>query len=479
MGLPRVRFDVRRRPMTELHVVILAAGKGTRMKSAVSKVVHPLAGRPLIEHVIRTTTGLDVATTTVVVGHGADDVRAALAGYPGVDFVVQSPQLGTGHALLQAESVLAGRRGTVLLLYGDVPLLTAGTLRQLLERHRGRRAALTVLTATLADPYGYGRIVRDAAGQITRIVEERDASADQRAIREVNSGIYALELDGLFEDLRHLATDNSQGEYYLTDLVSGHHQRGRRVETLCIDDPTELRGVNTRVDLAELGRVLLDRTRRALMLQGVTLEDPATTYIDADVVVGEDTVIAPGVTLGGRTIIGARCHIRSGTRITDSTIGDDVTVLDHTVIVQSTVANGAAIGPMAHVRPGSDVGPGARVGNFVELKKTVLGAGSKANHLAYLGDAIIGERVNVGAGVITCNYDGVAKNRTTIEDGVFVGSDSQLVAPVTIGAGAYVAAGSTITQNVPAGSLAVARSLQTNKEGWAARRAARLKEKAR
>jgi bifunctional UDP-N-acetylglucosamine pyrophosphorylase/glucosamine-1-phosphate N-acetyltransferase len=479
MGLPRARFGVRLRPMTELHVVILAAGKGTRMKSAVSKVVHPLAGRPLIEHVIRTTTGLDVATTTVVVGHGAEDVRAALAGYPNVDFVVQSPQLGTGHALLQTESVLAGRRGTVLLLYGDVPLLTAGTLRQLLERHRGRRAALTVLTATLADPYGYGRIVRDASGQITRIVEERDASADQRGIREVNSGIYALELDGLFEDLRHLATDNSQGEYYLTDLVSRHHQRGRRVETLCIDDPTELRGVNTRVDLAELGRVLLDRTRRALMLQGVTLEDPTTTYIDADVVVGEDTVIAPGVTLGGRTVIGARCHIRSGTRITDSTIGDDVTVLDHTVIVQSTVANGAAIGPMAHLRPDSDVGPGARIGNFVELKKTVLGAGSKANHLAYLGDAIIGDRVNVGAGVITCNYDGATKNRTTIEDGVFVGSDSQLVAPVTIGTGAYVAAGSTITQDVPAGSLAVARSLQTNKEGWAARRAARLKEKAR
>jgi bifunctional UDP-N-acetylglucosamine pyrophosphorylase/glucosamine-1-phosphate N-acetyltransferase len=465
--------------MTELHVVILAAGKGTRMKSAVSKVVHPLAGRPLIEHVIRTTTDLDVATTTVVVGHGAEDVRAALAAHPSTDFVVQSPQLGTGHALLQAESVLAGRSGTVLLLYGDVPLLTTGTLRQLLERHRARRAVLTVLTATLADPHGYGRIVRNANGHITRIVEERDASADERAIGEVNSGIYALELEGLFSDLRNLATDNSQGEYYLTDLVSGNHRRGRRVETLCIDDPTELRGVNTRVDLAELGRVLLDRTRRTLMLQGVTLEDPATTYIDADVVVGEDTVIAPGVTLGGHTVIGARCHIRAGTRITDSTIGDDVTVLDHTLIVRSTVANSAVVGPMAHLRPDSDVGPGARVGNFVELKKTVLGAGSKANHLAYLGDAVIGEQVNVGAGVITCNYDGTAKHRTTIEDGVFVGSDSQLVAPVTVGAGAYVAAGSTITQDVPAGSLAVARSHQTIKEGWASKRAALLKEEAR
>lgn len=448
------------------------------MKSAVSKVVHPLAGRPLIEHVVRTTTALAAATTTVVVGHGAEDVQAALAAYPLVEFVVQSPQLGTGHALLQAEPVLTARTGTVLLLYGDVPLLTNGTLRQLLERHRLRRAALTVLTATLSDAYGYGRIVRDAGGAITRIVEERDASGDERTIREVNSGIYALELDGLFDDLRNLATDNSQGEYYLTDLVSTNHRRARRVETLCINDATELRGVNTRVDLAELGRVLLDRTRHTLMLDGVTLEDPATTYIDAEVTIGEDTIIAPGVTIGGRTTIGARCHIRSGTRITDSAIGDDVTVLDHSVIVQSTVGAGAAIGPMAHLRPASDVGAGARVGNFVELKKTILGAGSKANHLAYLGDATIGEHVNVGAGVITCNYDGMSKQPTIIEDGVFVGSDSQLVAPVTIGTGAYVAAGSTITQDVPPGSLGVARSHQTNKEGWAARRAARHKEKA-
>lgn len=464
--------------MTELHVVILAAGKGTRMKSAVSKVVHPLVGRPLIEHVIRTTTDLDVATTTVVVGHGAEDVRAALAGYPSVDFVVQSPQLGTGHALLQAQSLLTDRQGTVLLLYGDVPLLTTSTLQQLIDRHRASRATLTVLTASLADPYGYGRIVRDDSGRIERIVEERDASEAERALREVNSGIYALELDGLLDDLRNLATDNSQGEYYLTDLVSTNYRRGRRVETLCIEDSTELRGVNTRVDLAELGRVLLDRTRRKLMLQGVTLEDPATTYVESDVTIGEDTVIAPCVTLSGLTVIGARCHIRSGTRISDSTLGDDVTVLDNTLVARSAIASGAAIGPMAHLRPDSHVGPGARVGNFVELKKTVLGAGSKANHLAYLGDAVIGERVNVGAGVITCNYDGSAKHRTTIEDGVFVGSDSQLVAPVTIGSNAYVAAGSTITEDVPPGSLAVARSHQTNKEGWAAKRSARLKTKA-
>jgi bifunctional UDP-N-acetylglucosamine pyrophosphorylase/glucosamine-1-phosphate N-acetyltransferase len=426
--------------MTELHVVILAAGKGTRMKSAVPKVVHALAGRPIIEHVVRTAVELQAVTTTVVVGHGADEVKAALASYPALSFVVQSPQLGTGHALLQAEPHLRNRTGTVLLLYGDVPLLTTGTLQQLLERHRSHRAALTVLTTALADPYGYGRIVRDNEGGIVRIVEERDASGEERAIREINSGIYALELDGLFDGLRQLATDNSQGEYYLTDLVAANRRRHRRVETLCIDDPAELRGVNTRVDLADLSRVLLDRTRRTLMLQGVTLEDPDTTFVESDVTIGEDTIIGPGVTLTGRTSIGARCHIRSGTRITNSTIGDDVTVLDHCVVVDSTVAAGASVGPFAHLRPGTDIGTGARVGNFVELKKTALGAGSKANHLAYLGDAVIGDRVNIGAGVITCNYDGVNKHQTTIEEGVFVGSDSQLVAPVTIGHDAYVAA---------------------------------------
>ena len=464
--------------MTRLHVVILAAGKGTRMKSAVSKVVHPLAGRPLIDHVVRTGSALAPRTTTVVVGHGADDVRSALSDWPDVRFVVQSPQLGTGHALLQAEPLLAGEQGTVLLLYGDVPLLTVETVQLLLERHRSRRAALTVLTATLADPYGYGRIVRED-GRVVRIVEERDASAEQHAIREINTGIYALELDGLFDALRALATDNAQGEYYLTDLVAGAVRAGRTVEALCVDDESEVRGVNTRIDLAELSRILQDRTRRRLMLAGVTLEDPAATWIDAHVEVGEDTVIAPGVVLTGATRVGRGCRVGPGSRITDSTIGDGVTVLDHSVIVQSTVEDDCTIGPFAHLRPGSHMATGARVGNFVELKKTTLGPGSKANHLTYLGDAVVGAHVNVGAGVITCNYDGSAKHQTRIEDGAFVGSDSQLVAPVTVGAGAYVAAGSTVTMDVPPGSLAVARAQQINKDGWAERRAARLKDKAR
>lgn len=460
-----------------LHVVILAAGKGTRMKSSLPKVAHLLAGRPVIDHVVRAGSALAPTTTTVVVGHGADEVRRALGNWPDARFVVQSPQLGTGHALLQAESVLAGRKGTVLLLYGDVPLLTTTTLQRLLEHHRGSRAALTVLTTELDDPYGYGRIVREK-GRIARIVEERDASSEERAIHEINSGIYAIEVEGLFEGLRALAADNDQDEYYLTDLVAAYVREGRRVETAGVEDPTELRGINTRVDLADLTGVLLDHTRRRLMLAGVTLEDPASAAIDIDVEIGQDTIISPNVSLTGATRIGTGCRIGPGTRITESTIGNDVTVLDHSVIVQSTVADGCRVGPFAHLRPDSRMAEGARVGNFVELKKTTLGPGSKANHLSYLGDATIGANVNVGAGVITCNYDGASKNETRIEDDVFVGSDSQLVAPVTVGAGAYIAAGSTVTDDVPPGSLAVARSRQTNKDGWAARRAARLQKKA-
>jgi bifunctional UDP-N-acetylglucosamine pyrophosphorylase/glucosamine-1-phosphate N-acetyltransferase len=462
--------------MTDLHIVILAAGKGTRMKSALPKVAHQLAGLPIIEHVVRTARSLEAATTTVVVGHGAEEVRAALRDHQELQFVTQAQQLGTGHALLQSEPVLGGKRGTVLLLYGDVPLLQTNTLNQLLERHRAHKASATVLTAELADPYGYGRIVRDANGAVERIVEERDASGTERAIREVNSGIYALALGPLFDGLKRLATDNSQGEYYLTDLVAAYRRRSLTVETLCIDDAAELRGINTRVDLAELSRVMLDRTRRALMLGGVTLEDPSTTYVEADVSVAPDTIIAHGVSLTGRTSIGSRCRIGAGTRISNSVVGDDVVVLDHTIVVDSRIEAGASVGPFAHLRPESHLGPRARVGNFVELKKTTLGEGSKANHLAYLGDATIGSHVNIGAGAITCNYDGVRKHPTVIEDNVFIGSDSQLIAPVNVGRNAYVAAGSSITDDVPAESLAVARSRQTNKPGWAASRAARKNE---
>jgi len=460
--------------MHELHVVVLAAGKSTRMKSARPKVLHDLAGRMLIEHVLHTTRSLAATSTTLVVGHAATVVQAALAGWPGLQFVVQSPQLGTGHALLQTESLLAKKKGTVLLLYGDVPLLSLGTLQRLLEAHHASRAAATVLTTTLPDPYGYGRIVRDTHNHVARIVEERDASAEQRTISEVNSGIYALSLSKLFETLHRLATDNAQGEYYLTDLVALYHQEQRKVEALCVDTPDELRGINSRPELAEMARVVRERRNRMVMLSGVTLEDPATAYIDEDVTIGMDTTIGPGVRLQGRTSVGAGCTIHAGCRLTNVHVGDGVVILDHCVLTDATVGANARLGPFAHIRPDSIIGPSAHVGNFVELKKTVLGEGSKANHLSYLGDAVIGDGVNVGAGTITCNYDGTHKHQTVIRDGAFIGSNSALVAPVTIGAGAYVGAGSTITQDVPAGGLGVARGHQHNKENWAASRKVRL-----
>jgi len=456
-----------------LHVVILAAGKGTRMKSSRPKVLHQLAGRTLIEHVLHTADQLRAEQTILVVGHGADEVRRALSSRSNLQFVVQSPQLGTGHALLQTESLLAGRKGTVLVLYGDVPLLQSSSLQRLLEAHRSAKAAATVLTAELDDPYGYGRIVRDESGSVIGIVEERDASAAARALREVNSGIYALEIAPLFDALHRLATDNSQGEYYLTDLVALHHREHRRIGALRLDSAEELRGVNSRLDLAELTGIVRARKNRAVMAAGATLEDPATTYIDEDVTIGPDTVVGPGVRLEGPSSVGARCRLHAGVRITASTVGDDVTVLDHSVVVSSSIASGAQVGPFAHLRPASQVGPGARIGNFVELKKTVVGAGSKANHLSYLGDAVIGEGVNVGAGTITCNYDGEKKHQTILEDGVFIGSDSQLVAPVRVGKGAYVAAGSTVTEDVPADALAIGRGRQHNKKNWAAERRAK------
>ncbi|HVQ41934.1 MAG TPA: bifunctional UDP-N-acetylglucosamine diphosphorylase/glucosamine-1-phosphate N-acetyltransferase GlmU [Vicinamibacterales bacterium] len=456
-----------------LHVVILAAGKGTRMKSSRPKVLHALAGRPVIEHVLRAVDALRADSTVVVIGHGADDVRTALGPRTSLQFAVQSPQLGTGHALLQAESALAGKTGTVLLVYADVPLLQVSTLSRLIEHHRATKAAATVLTTELAEPYGYGRIVRDEAGRIARIVEERDASGAERDIKEINSGIYCFDAAPLFGALKQLAADNAQGEYYLTDLVAAYRQDRRVVETLQIDSPAELRGVNSRVDLSELGAVLRARKNQDVMIGGVTLEDAASTYIDADVTIGPDTVIGPGVILQGSTSIGERCEIQAGSRISNSTVGDGVIILDHSIVVESRVDAGARIGPFSHLRPGSVVSTDAHVGNFVELKKTTLGPKSKANHLAYLGDATIGERVNIGAGTITCNYDGVSKHPTVIEDGVFIGSDSQLIAPVRIGANAYVAAGSSITKDVPADALGVARAHQENKPGWAARRRAR------
>jgi bifunctional UDP-N-acetylglucosamine pyrophosphorylase/glucosamine-1-phosphate N-acetyltransferase len=454
--------------MSDIHVVILAAGKGTRMKSGLPKVLHPAAGLPLIEHVLRAADSVQPAKTVVIVGHQAEQLQAALGKRLGLSFALQEPQLGTGHALLQAEPALAGARGTLVLLSGDVPLLRADTLRALVQAHDARRAAATVLTAVVDAPDGYGRVVRDD-GQIAAIVEHKDASAAERQIREINSGIYAFDLEPLFDALRGIGSANAQGEYYLPDLVRIYRSRGLAVETVVVEDSREILGVNSRRELADVAAILKTARNDELMASGVTIVDPATTYIGPDVTIGPDTIVHPGVYLEGRTRIGAGCEIHSGVRMLDATLDDGVVVNNFCVICESHVASGARIGPFAHIRPQSDVGENAHVGNFVELKKTTLGRGAKANHLSYLGDATIGEKVNVGAGTITCNYDGVAKHPTVIEDGAFIGSDTQLIAPVRVGKGAYVAAGSSITDDVPADALAIARGKQVNKDGWVSR----------
>ncbi len=442
------------------------------MRSEQSKVLHRLAGRALIEHVLDAAAQVSPASVTVVVGHQAESVRAALADRA-CGFALQEPQSGTGHALLQAAPALAGAQGDVLLLSGDVPLLRGETIAALVEAHRNAGAAATVLTAEVIPPDGYGRIVRDEGGRIARIVEHRDASAAERGIHEINSGVYVFEVAPLFGALGQIGRSNTQGEYYLPDLIALYRQQGLTVETMTLPNADEIKGVNSRVELAALSREMRLRKCEALMLSGVTIEDPATTYIDSTVEVAPDTTIRPNVSLEGTTRIGARCEIHSGSRLVNATVADGVLIRNHCVIADSTIRANAQIGPFAHIRPASDVGEGAHVGNFVELKKTSMGPGTKANHLAYLGDAVIGSRVNVGAGTITCNYDGVNKHQTVIEDEAFIGSDTQLVAPVRIGKGAYVAAGSSIVEDVPAGALALTRGRQINKEGWADKKARR------
>ena len=457
--------------MTEspIHIVVLAAGKGTRMRSSLPKVLHGVNGSSMLSHVLATARSVRPASITVVLGHMADFVRSAYLEDPSVAFVVQEPQLGTGHALQQALPHLAGATGDILLLYGDVPLLSPATVAALLARHRQDGASATVLTAELDRPFGYGRIVRQD-GVISRIVEERDASPAERAISEINAGIYVLALAPLAGAMAELAPQNAQGEYYLPDLVGIYRRRGLGVSTLTVRSADEIRGVNSRRELAEVSRLVRNAKNEELLAAGVTLIDPATTYVEGDVQVGADTVIHPNVYLEGRTTVGIACEIHAGTRLVNATVGDRVTIRNYCVVTDSTVESDAVLGPFAHLRPGSVVQSEAHVGNFVELKKATLGRKSKASHLTYLGDATIGDNVNIGAGTITCNYDGKNKHQTVIGDGAFIGSDSQLIAPVTIGKGAYVAAGSSITDDVPDEALAITRGRQVNKEGWARRK---------
>ncbi len=447
--------------------LILAAGKATRFKSEHSKVLHPLAGRTLGEYVLRTALALKPECTYLIIGHEAEEAQKALA-RPGVTFIEQKEQLGTGHALIVARKELERCASSILLvLVGDVPLLRTETLRALLEAHAKARAAATVLTTKLENPHGYGRIVRSRGAGVRAIVEEKVATPAERKIREINSGILCFSRGEMLAHLDELSTENAQKEYLLTDLVAIFNRHRKRVIAFPVADSFEVKGVNDRVELAAIEKILRLRKAEALAREGVTVVDPAVTYIDEDVEVGADTVIEPGVSLLGLTRVGGSCLLRQNSIISDSVLGDRVTVRPGCVISGCEIASDVILGPFAHLRDGAVVEQDARVGNFVEVKKTRIGRGSKAWHLTYLGDAKLGEGVNIGAGTVTCNYDGEKKNPTTIEDGCFIGSGSMLVAPVRIGKGTYVGAGSTITEDVPPESLALARAHQVTKEGWA------------
>jgi bifunctional UDP-N-acetylglucosamine pyrophosphorylase/glucosamine-1-phosphate N-acetyltransferase len=456
-------------PLPDFVIVILAAGKGTRLRSNLAKVLHRAGGRTLVEHVVRACQPLKPRSIVAVVGHQAGQV-SALVERLGVSTVLQQPQRGTGHAMLVARRALGSRAKVAIVLPGDAPLVRTETLAALAQTHRQGHAAATILSAEVAQPAGYGRIIRRSDNSVSAIVEDSALTDDQRAINEINSSIYAFTLDALWPCLAQVRPDNKHHELYLTDAIALLRQQGRTVLAQIAPDPDEVLGCNTRDDVATVDAIFRRRKRAALMDSGVTIEMPATVRVDPDVTVGADTVLEPGVQLLGKTRIGANCTICTGSILTDAVLADGVTVKPYSVISASQMEEGAQVGPFAHLRDSARLMKGARVGNFVEVKKSVLGAGVKSMHLTYLGDARVGERSNIGAGTITCNYDGAQKHPTTIGRRVFIGSDSALVAPIRIGDGAYVGAGSTVTENVPADALALARGRQINKPGWAAAR---------
>ncbi len=451
--------------MKDVAVLIMAAGKGTRMVSRRAKVLHTLCGVPMVRLVCRAAAAIQPSDIIFVVGQDADLVRECVQGFGG-RFVLQAEQLGTGHAVITARPEFERLDGDLLVLYGDTPRIKPDTLRMLLEHHRSSGAATTLLTTRVANPFGYGRIIRDDAGRIAAIVEEKDASPAQRNVTEINPGLYCFRIGPLIATLDRLSNRNVQGEYYLTDAIAIQREAGLQIEGVLHEDSDELQGINTRAELAEASRALRMQKNAQLMAAGTTMIDPECTYVDLDVVVEKDVTIHPQVILQGGTYIGEGVVIHSGTRISDSRINMETVILDCSQVTDSEVGAGSTVGPFARIRDHSVIGEGCRVGNFVELKKTILGDRSKAAHHAYLGDATIGRDVNIGAGVITCNYDGVRKHATIIEDGAFIGTDSQLVAPVRIGRNAYVAAGSCITKDVPEGALAIARERQIMKADW-------------
>ena len=455
---------------SQINVVILAAGLGTRMKSKRAKVLHRAGGLTLIEHVVQAAASIAPATkATVVVGHQADEVRALLTP-AGVRFVDQMEQKGTGHALLACRASLAAEPGLVVVLYGDCPLLSPATLTELVRRQLSSDAGATLITTRLTDPTGYGRIIFGENGDVRAIVEHKAATPAQLAIPFINSGIYCFRADLLWKHLLEIRPDNPAHEYYLTDIVEILNRAGHTVAAIEVEDPAELLGINTRAELAEADKIFRERKVRELMLGGVTIEKPETVTVDWCARIGEDSIVGPFAQILGRSEIGEDCRIGACSIVENSTLASAVEIAPFTSIVDSQIETGAVIGPFARLRQGNRVGKGARIGNFVELKNTRLGAGAKANHLAYLGDSDIGERANIGAGTITCNYDGVKKHKTQIGKDAFVGSNSTLVAPVEIGDGSYIGAGSVITHRVPPDALAIGRARQVDKEGWAGKR---------
>lgn len=450
--------------MINRFAVVLAAGQGTRMKSKLYKVLHPVCGKPMVEHVVDHISQLEVNHTVTVVGFGAEMVKEHLEGKS--EFVVQEEQLGTAHAVMQAKDALGGQKGTTLVICGDTPLITVETMSALVKQHEETSAKATVLTARAEDPSGYGRIIRNAQGDVERIVEHKDANEDELTVKEINTGTYCFDNEALFEALDNVSNENAQGEYYLPDVIEILKEKNELVTAYVTENFEETLGVNDRIALAEAERIMRTRIHREHMKNGVTITDPANTYIDTDVIIGSDTVILPGTVIQGNSKIGEGCIIGPNTEINNCEISHNNTV-QQSVLSDSIIGNDVKIGPFAHIRPDSNIQDGVKIGNFVEIKKTSFGKGSKASHLSYIGDAEVGDNVNVGCGSITVNYDGQNKFLTKINDDVFIGCNSNLVAPVTIKEGAYIAAGSTITDDVPESALAIARARQVNKENYA------------
>ncbi|TDL84837.1 bifunctional UDP-N-acetylglucosamine diphosphorylase/glucosamine-1-phosphate N-acetyltransferase GlmU [Vibrio vulnificus] len=449
--------------MSNRYAIILAAGQGTRMKSKLYKVLHPVCGKPMVQHVIDQVNQLQIEDIVTVIGHGAEKVQEQLG--DSCKYALQEQQLGTAHAVMQAESVLSAKSGTTLVICGDTPLIKAETMKELIALHEQSQAKATILTAYADNPAGYGRVLRGEGGLVEKIVEHKDASEEERYVKEINTGTYCFDNQALFSALKKVSNENVQGEYYLPDVIEILKEEGEVVTAFQSSDFEETLGVNDRVALSQAEQILRKRINETHMRNGVTIIDPLTTYIEADVQIGQDTVINPGSFIKGKSIIGQDCLIGPNTEISNCEIGDGTEVLQ-SVVHESSIGSFVKIGPFAHVRPQSDIKDSVKIGNFVEIKKTVFGKGSKASHLSYIGDAEVGENVNIGCGSITVNYDGKNKYLTKIEDNVFIGCNSNLVAPVTVGEGAYVAAGSTITQDVPQQALSVARARQVNKEDY-------------